>query len=132
MGFCQCKEPGCCERKKYADRIVRREKPTAKTTHLTIECDKGHRWIITLLALLLAACSAEPEDSHDLRAATKELCEYRYDCLGMERDYDICEAEVEACGPDVVLACEPLGECEAVAECLELECGRGAGTGLEP
>lgn len=79
-----------------------------------------------LLAIMLCACAVPlgPVDSHDRRAATKELCEYRYDCLGIERDYNACEADVDECGVDVVLACEPLGPCADVAACLEQECGR--------
>ena len=92
------------------------------------------RWILLALVMACSAPTTTPDagDSHELRAATKALCEYRYDCLGLERDYEQCEADARACDPYVVNACiegpwlttdHDSTWCEAVGSCLVLECG---------
>lgn len=89
-----------------------------------------------LILALLIACAApsQPDaaESHWSRQATKELCAFKQDCLGTERDYAVCETEVLECGTTEVLSCTTLYDCAATAECLEAECGRGTGTGLAP
>jgi hypothetical protein len=86
---------------------------------------------LAMLAVLAAACSPAM-DEHELAQATKALCEYQHDCLGMERDYVQCEAIALDCGPAEVKACIVGSDCSVTAECLEEACGRGSGTGLEP